>query len=370
MVDVLVSGHICLDLLPSMGGVTSDDLVIPGRLYEVGPLAISGGGAVANTGIALHKLGIDVGLEGKVGDDLTGRIIVAWLRDHRHELGDLIKIQSGQSSSYSVVLSPQNTDRTFLHCTGTNDTFGVDDVDFQEVAHARIYHLGYPPLLPRLYSEQGRELVAIFQQAKANGVITSLDMAMPDPAKASGKVDWRPILSEVLPYVDIFVPSIEEIVMMLHGDDFQAWGGDVLPHLTMRYLEKLTDELLAMGCAVTGFKLSHLGMYIRTTGDIEHIQALASLPVNVNDWQGVALYQPAYQVDVVGTTGAGDSAYAALLASLIHGKSPQDAIQIACAVAASSAEASSATAGIQGWENTLRRLAAGWELRPERVPSA
>ncbi len=41
-------------------------------------------------------------------------------------------------------------------------------------------------------------------------------MAFPDPAHPSVQVDWRAIFKATLPYVDIFLPSIEELLMALH----------------------------------------------------------------------------------------------------------------------------------------------------------
>lgn len=43
----------------------------------------------------------------------------------------------------------------------------------------------------------------------------SLDMALPDSESPAGKADWQGILENILPHVDIFVPSIEEILFML-----------------------------------------------------------------------------------------------------------------------------------------------------------
>ena len=55
----------------------------------------------------------------------------------------------------------------------------------------------------------------MFSNVKDLDVLTSLDMTLPDPESESGKVDWKRILTRVLPYVDIFTPSIEEIVELL-----------------------------------------------------------------------------------------------------------------------------------------------------------
>ena len=126
------------------------------------------------------------------------------------------------------------------------------------------------------------------------------------------------ILKRVLPFVEIFLPSIEEIVFMLRKSDYLTWNGEVLPYLTKRYMEDLADEILELGAAVSGFKLGNLGMYLKTSSDLRNFQNLETM-VDVSEWLGVNLWQPAFQVEVQGTTGAGDSAYAGFLAELLQG---------------------------------------------------
>jgi|SRR5260221_454368 len=74
--EVIVAGHICLDIFPVFDKQTSAGGVIsPGKLVKVGPALIAVGGSVANTGLTLHRLGITTRLMGKVGDDLFGQAI-------------------------------------------------------------------------------------------------------------------------------------------------------------------------------------------------------------------------------------------------------------------------------------------------------
>ena len=58
---------------------------------------------------------------------------------------------------------------------------------------------------------------------------------------------------------------------------------------------------------------------------------------------GAQIWHPAFQVDVAGTTGAGDAAYAGLLAALMRGLEPEACARMACAVAACNIEAADAT---------------------------
>jgi sugar/nucleoside kinase (ribokinase family) len=367
MIDVIVAGHLCLDLIPDMLHVRLENLAVPGKLYEIGPIGLSTGGAVSNTGIALHRLGVSVRLISCVGDDLIGQLILNYLNTHDPRLTESIRIKSGQASSSTLVLSPYDTDRTFMHCAGTNRTFSVTDIDFRQVEQARIFHFGYPPLLPRLIDDDGAELVQIFQKAKAAGAVTSMDMVVPDPNARSGQVNWRSILEKTLPFVDIFLPSIEEILFMLRHADHDAWSPQVLPHLNRQYLASLADELLGLGSTIVGFKLGEMGIYLRT-GAAEVLADLTRLPLDTTAWADGELWSPAFQVKVVGTTGAGDAAYAGFLTALLHGLKPDEALRWACAVGACDVEAADATSGVRTWVETEKRLSAGWLARPERLP--
>ena len=357
MPEIIVSGHLCIDLIPGMAHVSQAELVMPGHLSETGPMIVSTGGAVSNTGLALHRLGVDVGLMASVGDDLIGQMIVGYLNRRDERLARYIRCQPGQPSSYTVVLSPHNQDRMFLHCPGTNDHFSAADVDFEQARSAKIFHFGYPPIMARMYADGGRELIELFRRVHDAGVVTSLDMALPDAASASGRAPWVGILAAVLPYVDVFVPSIEEILFMLRRADYDRWRGSVTDHLTRDYLHALAGDLLHMGAGVAGFKLGDAGLYLRAGDDA------ARLPVDRAAWRGAEVYQPAFEVTVAGTTGAGDSAYAGLLAALLRGFGPADAARWACAVGACNVEHPDSNSGIRPWADIQARLDAGWQVR-------
>ena len=81
----VVAGHICLDIFPDLVGYTSEVFqksFLPGHLLNIGPIFYSTGGPVPNTGLALHKLGVETSLMGKIGDDFSGTILlhpILWL---------------------------------------------------------------------------------------------------------------------------------------------------------------------------------------------------------------------------------------------------------------------------------------------------
>ncbi|WJH34415.1 carbohydrate kinase family protein [Paenibacillus sp. CC-CFT747] len=254
--EVAVAGHICLDLIPALLGETA---VIPGKLLAVGPAVTSTGGAVSNTGLALHRLGFHTRLLGKVGDDLFGKSILAIVGQYGKELADGMIVSAGEHSSYTVVVSPPGADRCFWHYSGTNDTFGEDDLAPESLQGLRLFHLGYPTLMKRLYRNEGRELEQLLRRVKEQGITVSLDLAEPDPSSEAARQDWRAILARALPYTDIFLPSFEELLFLLRREQFmemkRQYGHDLLPHVETELLRELTAELLGGGAAVAGVKL-------------------------------------------------------------------------------------------------------------------
>jgi sugar/nucleoside kinase (ribokinase family) len=360
---VVVAGHICLDVIPTFEARDSglDTLLIPGKLITVGPAVTSTGGAVSNTGLALHRLGIPTKLMGKVGDDIFGKTILDLLRRYDDALADNIVIGRDESSSYTLVISPPGVDRMFLHCPGANDTFGPDDVDIDQLAGAQVFHFGYPPVMRRIYTNVGVNLVTLMERMKAIGLTTSLDMAYPDPNSEAGQVDWVSILDRVLPYIDLFLPSLDEILFMLdrprHDTLTKAEAGELAASIDSTLMSTLAGRLLDMGAAIVALKLGSQGLYARTSSDRKRLASMgAGAPEDVNGWMDRELLAPCFKAKVVGTTGAGDCTIAGFLAGLLKGLRIEGVMTGAVAVGAFNVESSDATSGI---DFTLTGLAMG-----------
>ena len=374
----VVAGHICLDIIPQLKGESVDlleKLLVPGQLTVVGPAVVSTGGAVSNTGLALNRLGSKAHLMGKVGDDVFGRAVRRLIEDEGLTLAEGMLVDSSTTTSYSIVLSPPGVDRVFLHSPGANDTFGVDDVDYALVAGAALFHFGYPPVMRRMIEEQGAQLEEMYRRVKLEGVTTSLDMALPDAEAEAGQVDWRAILTRVLPHVDVFLPSIEELLYMLRPATYEdlrrrSGSADLAAQVTPALLSDVGEELLHLGAKVVGLKLGDRGLYVRT-GGAARIQRLGrACPSDVAAWADKELWVPVFQVDVVGTTGAGDATVAGFLSGLLRDLTPEATATAAVAVGACNVEAADALSGVRSWEETMSRVAAGWEHRWFSMPAA
>jgi len=374
MVEVIAAGHICVDLIPQFTTDAGDNLsayLTPGRLSEVGPMPLATGGSVSNTGLALKRLGVDTRLMGKVSDDLLGRAILEIVSSYGPELAEAMIVVPGETSSYTVVISPPHIDRMFLHCPGANHTFGADDVRYDLVAEARIFHFGYPPYLGRMYADDGREMIDMFRRVQEVGATTSLDMAMPDPAGPSGQVDWQAILRDTLPYVDLFMPSAEEWLFMADRRRFEELTASVGPAgmlaaLRVDDIRALGSQALEMGAKIIVLKLGERGIYMRTAPRIGDMGRGG--PLDPAPWQGQEMWVPTFVPDrLVGTTGAGDATIAGFLAALLRDMPPARALTIAAAVGACNVEAADALSGVRTWTATLARIKAGWPQVPLMV---
>jgi len=375
MIDVVVAGHICLDLIPRFLASAGDDLeayVAPGRLTEVGPLALSTGGAVSNTGINLHLLGANTRLMGKIGDDLIGRAVLEMIARYSEALAEGMIVVPEATSSYTIVINPPGVDRAFLHCPGANHTFGADDLRYDVIRQSRLFHFGYPPLLQRMYGDGGGELLTMFRRAKEAGATTSLDLAMPDPAGPSGQVDWRAILRSTLSQVDLFVPSVEELLFMLDRRQFEALEARVgaarmLERIEIETVRRLATEALAWGAKIIVLKLGTRGIYLRTAA---HLLPMGrGTPQNLDRWAGREMWTPPFRPrQVASTVGAGDAAIAGFLAAWCRSETPARALQMAAAAGASCVEEAGAVRGVESWEATVQRIASGWEHLTTAAP--
>jgi hypothetical protein len=194
--DVMAAGHLCFDVIPSFpdtGARLIGDLLRPGKLVHVDDAMMSTGGPVSNTGIGLKILGSQVVFTARVGADDFGRMTMERLR--RSGNADGIRVMKGSTSSYTIALAPPGIDRIFLHNPGTNDVFGAEDLKPKLIAQCRHFHFGYPPLMRRMYSDEGRELQKIFQitrmQAPPRRATWRCPTRHPPPARRPGKRSWR-----------------------------------------------------------------------------------------------------------------------------------------------------------------------------------
>lgn len=369
----IVAGHICLDItpvFPSGAGKVRDagELLRPGKLIEVQAPDVHTGGAVANTGLGMKVLGADVKLLGKVGNDAFG-VMIRQILDAHGAGGDLIEAES-ETSSYSVVLAVPGVDRMFLHCPGANDTFVSGDIPEEALKDAALFHFGYPTLMRSMYEDDGAELIRMFREMKTRGIATSLDLAMADPMSDAGRADWKKILAGVLPYVDFFVPSFEELCFMLEPERYEALleraeGGDITGVLNLEEdIRPLAEACIGMGAKAVLLKCGAPGMYLKTSAQMNEVGN--RLVLDAERWTTADIFERSFRIDkVLSGTGAGDTSIAAFLTGVLAGLGPKESVELAAAEGALCCTAYDAISGLRPLEEVRERIEAGWEKRSD-----
>jgi len=365
----IVAGHICLDItpvFPDQKVERLEELLKPGKLINMKEADVHTGGAVANTGIAMKILGADVSLMGKIGDDAFGEMVQNILNEYRAK--DDMLVAPGESTSYSVILAIPGIDRIFLHNPGVNDTFCAEDIPGEVLSKAALFHFGYPPLMKKMYQNDGAELVKIMKQAQEYGAATSLDMAAVDNASEAGRADWKKILAQVIPYVDFFVPSAEELCYMLDYERFcklqeKAAGGDITEVLDVETdIRPLADTCMEMGAKVVLIKCGAPGMYYRTAGKDKLSKVSARVELKCGDWANQEGFEESYVPEkVLSGTGAGDTSIAAFLAAMLEGYTLKESLQLSAAAGASCVAAYDALSGLKSFEELKTKIKSGWQ---------
>jgi sugar/nucleoside kinase (ribokinase family) len=369
-IKATVAGHICIDITPIFPQGTesrhessgpASGLILPGSLTRVEGADIHTGGAVANTGLAMRKFGIDATLMGKLGRDAFGAMILDILRGFGADGG--MRVIDGETTSYSVVIAAPGHDRAFLHCPGANDSFTAADLDFDSIARTRLFHFGYPPIMASLYRDGGTELSGIFRRVSEGLTLTSLDMAAVQAGSESSRADWPGILAKTLPFVDFFEPSYEELAQMLSPGAPRALESlsienDVAP---------LARKAISLGAKAVMLKCGARGFYYEIASG-EALDGLGRKGLgDVGAWRGKRGFEPSYiPARVLSATGAGDTTIAAFLSGILLGHPLERCVHLASAAGASCVEAYDALGGLKSLEELGAKIDAGWAKRSEK----
>jgi sugar/nucleoside kinase (ribokinase family) len=102
-------------------------------------------------------------------------------------------------------------------------------------------------------------------------------------------------------------------------------------------------------------------LYLRTA-NASAIEMLGrARPSDASAWADRELWTACFQVDVVGTAGSGDATIAGFLSALLRDQSPEQVVTAAVAVGACNVEAADTLSGVRPWDETMRRVAGGWQ---------
>ena len=279
--------------------------------------------------------------------------------------GVLIKFFTIVSAAF---LSVKGIDRIILHNSGANNSFGFEDVDFEIVEKANLFHFGYPSIMRHMYANEGEEFIRLFKNVKQSGAATSLDMAIADEMSEGGKADWDQILQTVMPYVDIFAPSFEELVYFIDRSMYyelieKSKDKDITDVLSIqKHVRPLADKLMKWGAKIVIIKCGARGIYFRTNTQ-NHIKNIGGgLSTSLLSWSCQEYFERSYKPErVVSAMGAGDVSIAAFLYSALKGIDWKEALHFAAAAGASCVTTYDALSGLESFQVMGEKIKNGWE---------
>jgi sugar/nucleoside kinase (ribokinase family) len=254
-----------------------------GQLVE--QIKVTPAGSAGGAAVVLAKLGAEVQSAGAIGTDAAGDMLLRLLESHGIDTSLLVRRDEVQTSASVLPIRP-NGDRPAFHVVGANATYGPDEAPWDAIAAADYLHLGGPEFMG------GEAAAQILSRAREGGAITSADILAPgDP----GLLDWiAPAFGEL----DYLLPNEEQVLGFTGESD------------------------LAAGCRALVER--GVGCVAATRG------ADGVLIVDAEGEESV----PAFEVDVVDTTGCGDAFSAGFLRGLSLDRSRHDAAVLGCAAAA------------------------------------
>lgn len=292
-IDLTCLGILVLDAL----GKTINEFPAEGTSAYFDSVKLLPGGCAYNTGVDAKRLGLSVSIQGRVGSDGFGDIILDFLQKENIATD---KIARGkENTAFSFVMIPDNGQRRILNTQGANKTFCEDDIDIDSIRISKVMHIGGSSLMPEF---DGKPAMELLKFCKENNVITSMD-----PVFKKGIAD---VIVPALPYLNIFLPNSEESEYITGLKD----PGDQLNF----YLEK--------GVGIAGIKMGEKGALISNGKERFEV--------------GI------YEVPVADTCGAGDAFIAGFIYGILQKWELYSIAKFATATAAHCVTSDGATSGV------------------------
>lgn len=269
--DASAVGECLVDVLASVDDKTSSMRMIG-----------NAGGAPANVMAGMARLGLNTAFIGKLGDDCFGH----FLSDSLSATGidtSAVVMSSDYPTTLAIVSLDCKGDRSFsFYREKTADVMlDWDDIDRSVIENSKIFHFGSVSLT----AEPSRSAtLKAAEFARASGVSVSFDVNL-RPALWKNAAPPLPIIEKALHLTDYLKVSEEELAF-ISGEDTAH-----MESAALSLYHKYGFVFLIVTLGEKGSFCIHDGNVFRA---------------------------PAFRVDCVDTTGAGDAFWAAFLSRIIH----------------------------------------------------
>lgn len=290
--DVLFVGNSTRDLM-----MLVEEPPVSDRRISASAFVKSSGGVAATAAVAHQRLGGRTGIVSAVGDDETGREILADMEAQGFAYVSYTTFP-GSFSSTSLIQVEHSGKRCLTCFGGCINKLRLSDIDENILRSTKIVHIG-------VMDYDAAADICEFVRRKTDAII-SID---------GGNIPRQP-MEKLLPYADFFIPDNKTAMLTLglEPQDACRWYVD-------------------HGCRVAAVTAAELGTWA---------------------WDGHTMYHAdAYAVNVVDTTGAGDNFHGAFLYAVNRGWSLQRCLRFANVFASLSCTAMGGRAALPPLETVL-----------------
>ncbi len=304
--DISSVGFYVLDIL----GRPVSAIPPGGRAFFIDEITMTVAGTAGATAMACAILGLNTRAVGSVGDDEMAEIMLDSLGRRRIDT-TLVERCKGVPTSATILPVRPNGERPALHVPGSAAHFRVAPEHEDAALDARFVHFGGTGLLKAF---DGEPTLHLMRKAKALGRITTFDLIQANPETIA-------LVEPLLPYIDYFIPSIDEAAEMADRSD----PDDVARFFLDRGVGTCALTMGGEGCII----VSKDGTRVRL---------------------------PAHDVVVSDTTGCGDSYTSGFIVGLHHGWDIEQCGRFATAVSAIVATGLGSNAKLISFEATLNAM--------------
>lgn len=277
-----------------IGGITADILINPlNRLPEPGTLCRTKsirqtvGGCAANAAVDLARLGVPVTIACKVGRDAFGEAVVHEMQKNGVSTEGVSLTETPTSAS--AVIVDDRGERSFVYAPGSTSELTQEDIPEKLLEENDIIFIASALLLEKLDGKGSEDLL---KKAREKKKYTVMDTVWDDTGR------WMERIRPAMPYLDLFMPSIEEAEKLAGCSD----------------PDRIADVFFEEGVGSVIIKMGTRGAYICESRE-ERYQVPAFLE--------------SHPVD---TNGAGDSFCAGFICGLARGQDFKRSARFASAV--------------------------------------
>lgn len=304
--DVSVCGTYILDIL----GVPVTEIPPGGGRLLIEEIRLAVAGTAGGTVVPCARLGLKALAVGAVGSDEKADWMLNALEREGIDISLMERMADSPTSATILPIRPDGS-RPVMHARGASARWRIAPETQKAACRSRILHLGG---VGSLLAMDGAPSVALLRDAKAAGCTTTLDLIQ-------ARRETLALVEPLLPYVDFFMPSIDETNAMVGTDD---------PAACARFF-------IDKGAGACAISLGADGSFVMTR-------------------DGRQFTVPAFEVAVRDTSGCGDSYTGGFIAGLARDWDLLDCARLATATAAIVATGLGSGANLVSFEETVKAM--------------